>query len=609
MRSLLLEFLVATLAASAVAAPSNNDCFCYLSTSGPGLLKQTNQCASPPSAKDWEALGKQVTLVYPKPTAAPCFNNSTGVADAASINSDACQMVDAMWYNGTWRADLPGSMQTPTYEGSYDGKAVCTLNSTIGTKCAQGNINAVGVDARSVKDVQTALSFATKWKLRAIVRNTGHEELGRSTFSGAFMIWVHHMKGMQFTDNFKPSCSKDSQSTSNSKQSAVTIAGGVQWAELYKAASEKNVTVVGGLSKDGSVGAAGGWLFGGGHSGAMSGRYGLGVDNVLEFQVVLPSGKVVTANDCQNSDLFWALRGGGAGFGVVTSLTYKTHPEAPVPLGVWVGTAPSDTVLKQMLSDIIKTTPALSSEGWGDVELWDINAKTLTLQFKTPCTDPTLANRTLLPMFDRLGKYPNVTVVYQSFSILPSFYSFYENVYANGPAASIKDLGTYSVIGSHLMADTLYQNASSISTLVDAVMKAGKMGSTALIANLVAGGAVKKVSPDAMGLNPGWRKSYHHIITYDGWATNATAAQQQAVKQSVQDRVNTLSSTSPANGGYLNEASTIQPNWQTYFFGSHYDRLSQIKQKYDPDSRFFVFKGVGADLWDANAQCKLKSSN
>ncbi|CAG8760219.1 9747_t:CDS:2, partial [Acaulospora colombiana] len=93
--------------------------------------------------------------------------------------------------------------------------------------------------------------------------------------------------------------------------------------DVYKAADEHSVVVVGGGSY--SVGAAGGWILGGGHS-SLSPQYGLGVDNVVQFEVVTPDGELRTVNAYKNKDLFWALRGGGPGFGVVTKVTYRTHP-------------------------------------------------------------------------------------------------------------------------------------------------------------------------------------------------------------------------------------------------------------------------------------------
>jgi hypothetical protein len=75
-----------------------------------------------------------------------------------------------------------------------------------------------------------------------------------------------------------------------------------------------------------NVGAGGGWALGGGH-GPMSNSYGLGADNILEMEVVLPSGEIIITNSASYPDLFWAMRGGGGStFGIVTRMTYKTHP-------------------------------------------------------------------------------------------------------------------------------------------------------------------------------------------------------------------------------------------------------------------------------------------
>ncbi|KAJ5530564.1 hypothetical protein N7527_003957 [Penicillium freii] len=72
------------------------------------------------------------------------------------------------------------------------------------------------------------------------------------------------------------------------------------------------------------VGVAG-WATGGGH-GVLTGVYGMGADNIIEATVVTPNGDLVTANECQNNDLFWAIRGGGGGtFGVILSPTVNAY--------------------------------------------------------------------------------------------------------------------------------------------------------------------------------------------------------------------------------------------------------------------------------------------
>ncbi|KAK5411719.1 hypothetical protein LTR90_008093 [Exophiala xenobiotica] len=124
---------------------------------------------------------------------------------------------------------------------------------------------------------------------------------------------------------------------------AVTLQAGEQWLDVYKAASQERVTVVGGAAR--TVGAAGGWLTGGGHS-PFANAYGLGVDSkrsirllyfppsnqvmldLLEATLVNAKGEHLTINQYTDPDYFYAIRGGGgSAWGVLTSVTYQTHPE------------------------------------------------------------------------------------------------------------------------------------------------------------------------------------------------------------------------------------------------------------------------------------------
>jgi FAD/FMN-containing dehydrogenase len=86
---------------------------------------------------------------------------------------------------------------------------------------------------------------------------------------------------------------------------ALTAGAGIEMLEAYRAASTVNHTVIGG---NGRTVALGGFITGGGHS-ILSPRYGLAVDHVLEMEVVTPKGEILIANECQNTDLFWAMRG------------------------------------------------------------------------------------------------------------------------------------------------------------------------------------------------------------------------------------------------------------------------------------------------------------
>lgn len=134
-----------------------------------------------------------------------------------------------------------------------------------------------------------------------MVKNSGHDYVGRSTAPNSLSIWVHHMRGIEFlADGFQPKgC------TFSIDGAAITAGAGTQMVEAYRETDKYNYTVVGG---NGKTVALGGYLAGGGHS-ILGGRYGMAADHVLEMDIVTPNGDVLTANECQNADMFWALRG------------------------------------------------------------------------------------------------------------------------------------------------------------------------------------------------------------------------------------------------------------------------------------------------------------
>lgn len=142
---------------------------------------------------------------------------------------------------------------------------------------------------------------ARKNNIRLIVKNSGHDYLGRSSAPNALSIWVHHMKGIkEHPDGFSPTnCNVAIDGL------AITAGAGTQMLEAYRATALFNRTVVGG---NGRTVALGGFMTGGGHS-ILAPHYGMAADQVLEMELVTPGGDIAIANECQNTDLFWAMRG------------------------------------------------------------------------------------------------------------------------------------------------------------------------------------------------------------------------------------------------------------------------------------------------------------
>jgi FAD/FMN-containing dehydrogenase len=149
-------------------------------------------------------------------------------------------------------------------------------------------------------------ALARKHNIRLIVKNTGHDYMGRSIAPGSLSLWTHHLKDIIYH--------KGSFKLHNSKTTipgdAITAGAGSQMYDVYTYLDKYDRVVVGGGGK--SVG-LGGFITGGGHS-LLSPRYGLAVDQVLQMTMVTPGGKILTLNEDNHRDLFWAMRGVSSDF-------------------------------------------------------------------------------------------------------------------------------------------------------------------------------------------------------------------------------------------------------------------------------------------------------
>lgn len=154
-----------------------------------------------PNETEFATLAAQLSqpLLRPLPTASSCY--------LPSAHSDDCSFITTNYKNSTWRSDQPGSMQYTDFETFIFNNgtiSACYLNTTLGVPCGQGSVPPVGVDARSESDIQAAINFVKQHDLKLVVKNTGHDYLGRSTARGSFLIWTHNMKETSHHSTFVP---------------------------------------------------------------------------------------------------------------------------------------------------------------------------------------------------------------------------------------------------------------------------------------------------------------------------------------------------------------------------------------------------------------------
>jgi FAD/FMN-containing dehydrogenase len=162
---------------------------------------------------------------------------------------------------------------------------------------------------RGVADVVDAVNLTRRLGLEVAVRGSGHNVAGRATIDGGVMIDLSPMKGIHV----------------DAKSHLARAQAGVTWAELNRETQLHGLAVTGGVVS--STGIAGLTL--GGGLGWLMGKHGLALDNLKAVDLVTADGKILRASQEEEPDLFWAVRGGGGNFGVVTSFEYQLHPVGP----------------------------------------------------------------------------------------------------------------------------------------------------------------------------------------------------------------------------------------------------------------------------------------
>jgi FAD/FMN-containing dehydrogenase len=162
-------------------------------------------------------------------------------------------------------------------------------------------------------DIVQAVRFARERSLEIAVRGGGHNVGGRATVEGGMLIDLTPMRHVYVDPAAR----------------TARVAGGTLWAQVNRETQAHGLATTGGVVSSTGVG---GLTLGGGLGWLMP-KYGMSLDNLNAVEMVLADGRIVRAADSENSDLFWAVRGGGGNFGVASSFEFRLHQVGPMVSG------------------------------------------------------------------------------------------------------------------------------------------------------------------------------------------------------------------------------------------------------------------------------------
>jgi FAD/FMN-containing dehydrogenase len=487
--------------------------------------------------------------------------------------------------------------------------------------------SAYAVVAEDAGDVMAAVSFARQHGLRLVVKGTGHDYLGRSSAPDSLLVWTHQMRRVSMQDAFVPQGCAAARSSP-----AVTVEAGTRWLEAYQEVTTRHGRYVqgGGCT---SVGAAGGFMQGGGF-GSWSKKFGIAAASMLEAEVVTADGKLLVANECQNQDLFWALRGGGGGtYGIVTRVTLRTHP-LPAFFGGVDGsiTAKSDDAFKELLQTFfLFYRERLSNEHWGEqVRVRRNNSLSLSLVFQglraseaelvwKPFRDWVEGNGDRFTIRARfyevpgnrlwdygfLKQYAPEAVAHDERAEAPAdrfwwagdgdqvsayWYAYqsrwiplqlFEAANAKAFAAAVFEASRHWAVGFHFNKGQAGASADALQRGRETPMNPAVFDAAALVIVAAAG----KAFPGVPGHEP-------------------NRAEAEAARSGVGAAMKILGAATPDSGSYVNETDWFEPEWQRSFWGGNYPRLAEIKRKYDPEGLFYCHHCVGSEGWSGDGMCR-----
>ncbi len=402
---------------------------------------------------------------------------------------------------------------------------------------------AVIVRCHSAADVVAALAFAREQGREVSVRGGGHNVAGRAVGDGVVMIDLAEMRDVTVDPDAR----------------TATAQGGARWADVNEATARHGLAVTGGLVS--TTGIAGYTL--GGGLGWLMAKHGLASDNLVGAELVTAAGEVLQVDAASHPDLFWALRGGGGNFGVVTAFTYALHPVTTVIGGLIAHPLDAAPELLRFYRDAVRNTPDDLTVLAALVHAPDGSGAQLAALVVFHVGDPADAERDLKPFLE-FGS-PLVT------QVGPMPYPAMNSMLDAGYPDGAHNYWLSSFVGG--LSDEL------IATAVDRFRAVPSPMSAILFEHFH--GAVTRVAPTATAVphrTEGWNLAMTSVWP-DGSGDDANVRWTRDAFEEMRP--------SFSSGRWLNYLGDDQGDDAIRSaYGPNYERLREVKRRYDPENVF-----------------------
>ncbi|KAH6661255.1 hypothetical protein BKA67DRAFT_590296 [Truncatella angustata] len=566
-----------------------------------------------PSDLEWTRLNETIkgTLIKTLPVASSCYSNNSSETELS------CTYVEENWGYSAFHASIPESVNYPIWANNS-----CLPPNTTGytqdVGCHVGGYPSYVVNATTDVHIATAMQWAAARNIRIVIKGTGHDLNGRSTGANALSIWTKNLNYLSHDAQwFIPG--------QNTTADVIIAGSGNNWDSTLHFALERGRVLVSGVDK--TVG-LGGYIQGGGH-GPFSSTYGLSADNVLQATVVTTTGDILTCNAAENVDLFWAIRGGGGGqYGVVTEYIMLSHPQPSTIIATSVSiTAGNMSDFRDVtvnatwdaFAHLMANMPDLMDGGitGSGLAVTGRSAKSILSLTSVPpgvitsmsfwgynITTEALKDILQHVRDDYMAQFGNMSsLINYSISeptVTANFTTFFDNINASPSVAGQVNLGSSRLLGRAELVD---HSISNVRQYLEKILASQIEGSGSMLTiGLQGGPGPRNVPAWRQGaVNPIWREVYVHALA-GGSNVNTTNATPSGALHKAADWLETNKEAvwrdwAPDTGAYMNEANPFNGQWQHDYYGSSYQRLVEIKKRYDPSYSLFVWSGVSSDEW------------